>query len=393
MKILKNKDILYITHSYNSFQKDPIEIMAKHFKNVYVLVRYKPIAEISKVLPINSLKTHRKEYVIDLKDKPKNVHVYPVLLFYLPTQRAYKNLGEKHYKAVLKQIQKNNIKFDIIHSHFIWTSGYVVMKLKEKFNKPLVITGHGYDVYDLPFRDNEWRSNIEKVLNSANTVTTVSKSNLDKLRELNIKTPIKVIPNGFNSNLFKPMDKEKCKEKLSLPKDKKIILTVGNLLPIKGQKYLIEAMKKIIVKHPKTMCYIVGGGPLKNKLQNQIEKLNLDKNVKLVVKKPHSEIPKWMNAADIFVLPSIRESFGVVQLEAMACGKPVVATINGGSEEVIINDSLGFLVPPRDPEELAKKINLALEKEWNNKKIVEHSAKFTWDNISKQVLEIYKNFL
>ena len=139
---MKNKNILYIVHRYNSFQKDPIEIMAKHFNKVYVLVRYKPIAELSKILPINALEIHTKDYSIDLTNKPENVHVFPTPLFYLPTKRGYKNLGEKHYKAILKQIKKLNIKFDIIHCHFTWSAGYVGMKLKEKFNKPLIITKH-----------------------------------------------------------------------------------------------------------------------------------------------------------------------------------------------------------------------------------------------------------
>jgi len=101
---LKDKNILYVTHSYNSFQKDPIEIMAKHFKNVYVLVRYKPVAEISKILPINTLKTHRKEYAIDLKDRPENVHVYPTPLWYLPNNRGYKNLLYMHVSFISRNI-------------------------------------------------------------------------------------------------------------------------------------------------------------------------------------------------------------------------------------------------------------------------------------------------
>ena len=121
---MKNKtNILYIVHSYGSFQKDPIEKLSKYFKNVYVLVRYKPIAEISKLLPIDSLKNHTKDNVLDLTNKPENVHVYATPLWYLPTKRGYKNLGKKHFKAVEKQIEKLNIKFDIIHCHFTWSAG------------------------------------------------------------------------------------------------------------------------------------------------------------------------------------------------------------------------------------------------------------------------------
>ena len=386
------KSILYVIHNYKSFQKDPIDVMAKHFKNVYVLVRYKPIAEISKIIPINALKTHCKDYAIDLTDKPKNVHIYPIPLFYLPTQRSYKNLGEKHYKAILRTIEKNNIKFDIIHCHFTWSAGYVGMKLKEKFNKPLIITGHGYDVYDLPFRDKEWKDKITQVLNSADTITTVSKSNLEKLHELKIKTPIKVIPNGYNSDLFYPRDQKKCRQKLNVPLDKKVLLSVGNLVKIKGHKYLIQAMPKILEEFPDTILYIVGGGPLENKLNNLIQRLDLEEKVQLIGPKPHDEIPIWMNSADIFVLPSIQESFGVVQIEAMACGKPVIATINGGSEEILNKDS-GLLVLPKNSEKLTFIIKAALQKKWDNKKIIEQSKKFTWKTISQNLLDLYKDNL
>jgi len=390
---MNEKNILYIVHSYNSFQKDPIEIMAKHFKNVYVLIRYKPIAKVSKLLPINSLKNHAKNVVLDLTNKPKNVHVYSTPLWYLPTQKGYKNLGKKHYRAVLKQIEKHKIKFDIIHCHFTWSAGYVGMKLKEKFGKPLVITGHGYDVYSLPFKDKEWRDKITEVLNSANIITTVSNSNLKKLRKLKIKTPIEVIPNGFNSNLFKPMNKEKCKRELNLPLDKKIVLTVGNLVPIKGQKYLIKAVKEVLKEYPEVLCYVIGGGPLKNKLQTLINEMNLENNVKLMGRKPHNEIPLWMNAADVFVLPSIQESFGAVQIEALACGTPVVATINGGSEYIVTDKNVGLLMESRNPSQLGRGISNALGKRWSSDTIQKAAGKYSFSKLNLSTKNLYESLL
>ena len=195
MNSLKKKNILMITHSYASFQKDQIEIISKYFNHVYVLVRYKPIAEISNILAISFLKPHRKKYVFQLTDKPDNVTIIPVPLYYIPTDSTYKKLGRKHFKAVLKIIKKNDIKFDLVHSHFAWSAGYVGGKIKEKFNVPLIVTCHGYDIYDLPFRSAEWYNNIRQVLLTADSIITVSKSNLEYINSLNIKSDVSIIPN------------------------------------------------------------------------------------------------------------------------------------------------------------------------------------------------------
>ena len=96
-----------------------------------------------------------------------------------------------------------------------------------------------------------------------------------------------------------------------------------------------------------------------------------------------------MNACDIFVLPSLSESFGIVQVEALACGKPVVATRNGGSEEIIISEEYGYLVETRNAMQLAEKIIQALDKNWNEKVIREYASNFTWEKISKEIVSIY----
>ena len=113
----------------------------------------------------------------------------------------------------------------------------------------------------------------------------------------------------------------------------------------------------------------------------------------LVGGKPHSEIPIWMNACDLFVLPSLTESFGVVQIEALACGKPVVATRNGGSEEILTSEEYGLLVEPADPKDLAEKILLALDREWDQEANLAYAEQFTWENIAKEIVDVYEKVL
>jgi glycosyltransferase involved in cell wall biosynthesis len=389
MNNLKNKNVLFLVHSYRSFQKDQIEAVAKYFNKVYVLVRYKPIAELFRFLPLNPFSTHTKNYAIDLKDKPDNVFVYEVPLWYLPTDKAYKSLGDLHYKGVEKVIRSKNIEFDLIHCHFTWSAGYVGMRLKTKYGKPLVITGHGYDVYDLPFRDSVWKCKIAQVLNAADNVITVSNRNALRLKDLEVRTNISVITNGYDGKVFHPLDKPACKIRLGLPTDQKIILSVGNLEKIKGHEYLIKAIKLLVNRNPKIKCFIVGDGSLRNGLQKKIKNYSLENHIVLVGKKPHGDIPLWMNAADLFVLPSVNEGSPTVMFEGLACGTPFIGTNVGGIPEIITDTSVGEFVEPKNAEALSNAIEKLLAKRWDAQTISSSVKQYTWGNIGLNISNVY----
>jgi glycosyltransferase involved in cell wall biosynthesis len=388
-----NVNLAVICHSYNNFQKDPIDILAPRVSSVNVFVRVNPFSELGKYLSIPQIERFSSVYKIDRTGIPENVQVHPTPIWYIPTDRDYKRLGERHYAHVKSLMQKRGTRFDLIHSHFTWSAGYAGARLKEEYDVPFVVTGHGYDVYSLPFKDDEWRAKIEYVLNTADHIITVSQSNLACIQKLDVSTPVTVIPNGFRSDLFYPRDPLKCRKALNLPLDKKIILAVGNLEPVKGQTHLVEAVQRIVRERKDILCVIVGAGKVRTALERQIRSLGLEDYILLAGGKPHDEIPLWMNACDLFVLPSLRESFGVVQIEAMACGKPVVATRNGGSEEVVISDAYGLLAEPADPEDLAKNILVALDREWDSEVLLAYAERYAWEKIAKEIMTIYQGVL
>lgn len=388
----KNRDILYLVHSYHSFQKDSIEVLAKNFRNVYVIVRYKPLAEISNLLNIKGLSNHRKTFAIQDQNKPANVHIYMAALWYLPVKFFYDLLGDYHFRAVSKIIKKNNIKFDLIHSHFTWTAGYVGAKLKEKYHKPFVLTIHENNIW----LDEELKSKNEKKYNTwrnADYLIRVNKQTVKDLKTFNNNTVY--ISNGFNEGLFIKRDKMKARRLLGIDLKKKVLLSVGNLEEYKGQIYLIRAINILVnefgVKNLK--LYIIGEGSRRRNLEQEIRKFKIEDYVVLLGSKLHTDIPIWMNSCDIFVLPSLSESFGIVQLEAFACGKPVVATKNEGSKQVVTGEYLGLLCKIGDPEDLAKAISKALERKWNEKEIIKHANSFTWDNVLTKVQDIYSVLL
>jgi glycosyltransferase involved in cell wall biosynthesis len=377
------RNLLILTNSYPSkddshyggiFVKEQVGYLKDYFNEVYV-ISPQPWG------------VHRdlQNYMHD------GVRVFFPRFFHLPVGHFRKRLGDNFFRAVLKVINREGLEFDLVHAHFTWPSGYAGAKLKERFGVPLVITAHGYDVYDVPFRCKSWFDKIKFALDSADHIITVSKSNFQVLTEkLDVSIgKLSVISNGFDSKLFRPMDKFEARLKLGIPQDKKVLLNVANLVPVKGQKYLIESMKKIARVEDNVVLYIIGNGPLRKELETQIRRLNLEGTVRIVGARPHSEIPPWMNAADLFVLPSLSEGNPTVMFEALGVGLPFVGTTVGGVPEIITSEDYGLLCPPKDPECLAEKILIALEKDWDREKIRKYAEKFAWENITKQILNVY----
>ena len=392
--MLKEKNILYIVHNYNSFQKDSIEEAAKYFENVYVLVRYKPISKYIKKIPIKWLKKYDDSSVVDLRDVPSNVKIFKTPVWYLPFGIFYKWLGKLHYKSVEAAIEQYQIKFDIVHSHFIWSSGYVGMKLKEKYHVPFVVTGHGFDVYSLPFKDKQWTQICREILMKADRIITVSSFNRGYLLKLvEDKSKIDVIYNGFSPELFYPIEKSEARKKINLPEKEKICVSVGNLVRIKGFDYLIKAFKELVKDYDNVSLFIVGSGPCHSRLNRIIRDLDLEEKVHLVGAKPHNEIVKWINSADLLVISSLREGAPVVLLEALSCGVPVVGTDVGIVSDVLTSSSYGYICKTKDVNDLKEKIEKGLSKKWNRDEIAQYGSQFTWSDSVKNLVNVYLNLL
>jgi glycosyltransferase involved in cell wall biosynthesis len=261
---------MVLSDHYLTFVKEQVELLAKTFAHTDVYVRYHPATEISRVFPAPRLKAFRKDSLIDRTNLPGNVSIHPISLFYLPCDHQFKRIGERYYNAVEDRFQKSGASPDLVHAHFVWPNGFVGAKLKEDYNVPFIVTAHGYDIYDLPFRNAEWKERIEAILNAADAVITVSNSNRKCVERLNVTAPVKVVPNGFRYDLFYPMETEICRKTLNLPIDRKIILSVGNLMEVKGHTYLIDAMSEVVRERKDILCLIVGRGELKHRLEKKI---------------------------------------------------------------------------------------------------------------------------
>lgn len=398
---MKENNLLIITstfpfesHHEGSFIKEQIRYLRKEFSKVYVIA---PLAYFPKIL----LNSKRFQHYSGYSVYPTNYSFDNVKIFfprYLPLsifKDFFTNIRTTlSFLAVERTIKKEKLTFDIIHAHFIWPSGYVGARLKGKYHKPLIITAHGGDIYYQPFKNSKWLRSTQHILKHSDKIITTSMRNYKIItEELSISSDkVKVVRNGFDEKSFCPMEKNMVRDRLLLPKSVKIILSVGYVVKIKGHRYLIEAMNKIVSNRTDVLCVIVGKSS-KLKLQTLVEKLYLTNYVRIVEAKPHEELPLWMNACDVFVLPSLDEGFPTVIPEALGCSKPVVATSVGGVPEIIQDENIGLLVKKQNSESLSNGILTALNKEWDSEKIVEYAMQFTWDKIAKQILRIYDEML
>ena len=322
-----------------------------------------------------------------------NVHIryikYPTLPFDL-----FRKYSDKFaFPFIYLFLKINRIKYDTIFAHFTFPSGAIARTLSKINNVEYFLTIHeGSWLYNAEIAE---RSNrFFKIWYDAAFVIRVSDMDINKLIERGIPSDrVKYIPNGFNPQKFYSIDKSKARDDLGLPKDKKIILNISRLYEVKGHKYLIDAMKRITEKREDVLCFIGSSGPLKDELQSKIEELNLQDYIKLIGFIPDNLLPIWMNACDLFVLPSLSEGNPTVMFECLGCGKPFIGTKVGGIPEIIVSDDYGLLCEPANPKELAENILVALNKNWDEEYILNYAKQFTWEKIAKEIIRVYKDVM
>lgn len=211
---------------------------------------------------------------------------------------------------------------------------------------------------------------------------------------------IVVISNGMNIKDFDiPYSREQCREKLGLPLDGGLILFVGSLTPYKGPDILVRAMTKVINGVPDIKLVFVGSGKMESELKGLAKRLNVDKCIKFAGFVEEDLKHLYYKATDVFCLPSTMstESFGIVNLEAMACGVPVVASKIGGIPDVVKDGENGLLVPPTDSEALADAMIYLLEneevREKMGKKGREKVGDYSWGRIAKETEKVYEGLI
>jgi len=293
----------------------------------------------------------------------------------------------------IKKFQRD-FSFDIIDAHYVYPDGFVAVLLGSFFRKPVVVSARGSDI-NLFSKFPLIRCFLQYTLNKADRVIAVSQALKDAMIALHIpEEQIIVISNGVDTEKFCPFSKGEARRKLRLPHHKRILLSVGRLVPLKGFDLLIKALKLLFEERHEQDLYlvIVGEGSCRKELEHLIDTLGLCEHVSLVGAIPHQELYFWYSAADLFCLASSKEGWPNVVLEALASGTPVVATDVGGIPEIIYSDRLGILTK-RDERELAAGIAAALKKSWQSDALVQYARDQTWDSVASAVLHTFQTVL
>ncbi len=258
---------------------------------------------------------------------------------------------------------------------------------------PYVVQCQGSDVY-LPWKGKKIISNI--VLRSAGAVVVLTQDMKDTLRAT-FKGNVAVIPNGIDGENFGRAIIKDMRQELAIGSGEKIIIFVGGLKPIKGVRYLIEAFAMVAQKMPNARLLLVGDGPERQNLEAMVIKEGLKEKVHFVGKIENDAIVTYMMTGDIFVLPSLSEGFGIVNLESMACGLPIIATNVGGIPEIVTDGENGFLVSPKNPAQIAEKILLLFTDDKLREKISKNNKEkvkeYDWQNIVAKLEKVYGEVL
>jgi len=207
-----------------------------------------------------------------------------------------------------------------------------------------------------------------------------------------------IIHSGVDLDKFRSLDPSRIrafKKSLRIPDKAVLIGTVGRLVPVKGPEFLLEAAKELLPLHPEAYFAFTGDGYLRDSLERKARELGLEKNILFLGWQDN--VPEIIAAFDIFVLPSLNEGMGRVLVEAMALGKPLVASRVGGIPDLVEHGKNGFLVPPQDGQGLAKAIQLLLEdgelRAAMGRAGIEIAEKFSLEIMIKKTADLYEELL
>ena len=295
-----------------------------------------------------------------------------------------------------------NEKFDIVHTHTSKAGllGRVAAKL---VGIPIVIHtphGHVFFGYFGPLRTKTFILLEKFVSQMTDKIVTLTNGEKDdhKLFKIAKEDKCVVIYSGVELSKFKKFnfnEKQNIKKELGIPEDSLVVGTVGRLVPVKGPEFLLKAAKQIVPKYPDSFFVFTGDGYLRQDLEKKALKMGVKDNI--VFLGWRDDVAKIVSVYDVFVLPSLNEGMGRVLVEAMALGKPIVASNAGGIPDLVTHGKNGFLVPPKNPKELARYIQILLEDEEKRKEMGQAGKKmavnFSREIMIEKISKLYEDLL
>ncbi|MBN1147567.1 MAG: glycosyltransferase [Anaerolineales bacterium] len=317
-------------------------------------------------------------------------------------------------QGILEFTAAKNLRYDLIHSHY-WMSGVTAHDLQEAWRTPIVHMFHTLGVMKqrvarLPGEaEGDYRLEGERdVLRFADRVVVATPAELAQLQWLYQADTRKivVIPPGVDVSHFYPIPPDEAKEFIGVPPCERMLLFVGRIEPLKGIDTLIQAIALMDHEHVCSCLAVIGGDPgagpqaqsvEMERLKAMREAAGLTDLVAFLGKRGQDTLPYYYSAAEAVVVPSHYESFGMVALEAMACGTPVVASQVGGLAFLVQDGVTGFTVPVDDPQALADRLTLLIGDTDLRNRLGRQAAalarEYAWEEISARMARLYEAVL
>jgi D-inositol-3-phosphate glycosyltransferase len=320
---------------------------------------------------------------------------------------------EEFAEGVLKQMQmsegsEDDLPFDAVHANY-WLSGLAGHIIKHRMNLPLVSTFHTLDRVKAEASPEEveadsphQRAEAEAaIIRCSDTVLASCSVEAAQISELYHADPsrIRIVAPGVDHAFFGPGDRRQARRALALPAGGPLLLFVGRIQPLKGVAVAVKALATLSPDHSDAHLVVVGGpsGPQGDaeveRVMSLVEELGLQDRVIFVPPRPHELLSTYYRAADVCLVPSRSESFGLVALEAAACGTPVVASDVGGLRSLIDHGRTGFLVDGPTPEAFAAWVRQILAEPLLAERLstgaVLRARRYTWARAAHLLCEIY----
>jgi D-inositol-3-phosphate glycosyltransferase len=312
---------------------------------------------------------------------------------------------------------KKKLHYDLIHSHY-WMSGLAAEKLSGAWKAPVIQMFHTLGKVKQEIAQNSEEAEGEYRINGENRAITIAdkiiaststeKEQLERLYEID-SGKVEIIPPGVDLSHFYPIPPDEAKEFVGVPPEKRMLLFVGRIEPLKGIKTLLRAIGNLQNNGgvEKDLCLAVIGGDLNDRDGEETEEMrllhqlrdeyDLQDMVTFLGKRSQDSLPYYYSAAEMVIMPSHYESFGMVALESMACGTPVIASLVGGLIHLVEDGVTGYHVPVDDPVALSERIAGLLQDKALRYRMG-HDAfafakKFDWEIIADRMIRIYQDLL
>lgn len=272
---------------------------------------------------------------------------------------------------------------DVLLGFFAYPYGVATVLLAKTFGLPVIVSCRGSDINILarPFLR---RRVISWALRACDRVIAVSEALAHEIERLHVpRSRLRVVPNGIDTTRFCVRDRAASRSTLGLDPDKRFVVCVSRLSHEKGIDVLLDA----IGRTQDTTLLLVGDGAARANLEARSATLDIEDRVRFLGRRPHEEVPVWLGAADISVLASRSEGHPNAVIEALACGRAVVATDVGGVREILTTPALGVVVPSEDPAALADGIVRALDTTWDEDVLVASVTRH-WGDVARDLEKV-----